>query len=69
MAAAQGSINLNPNKQEPYGGQRDYLVVNTWLYKGEQYLTLVHLSNPTVVLIDANCILYASTFLTETAAV
>lgn len=69
MDAAQGSINLKPNKPEPFDGRRDYLVVNTWLYKIEQYLTLVQLSNPGLPLSEGNRILYASTFLTETAAV
>lgn len=69
MDAPQGSINLKPNKPEPYDGKRDYLVVNTWLYKVEQYLVLAQLSNPGVPLTEANRILYASTFLTSTAAV
>eukprot|EP00171_Calliarthron_tuberculosum_P018338 IDg18338t1 len=69
MDAPQGSINLKPNKPEPYEGNRDYLVVNTWLYKVEQYLVLVQLCNPGVPLTEENKILYASTFLTSTAAV
>lgn len=69
MAAAQGAINLKPNKPEAFDGRRDYLVVNTWLYKIEQYLSLVQLSHPTVPLTESNRILYASTFLTGTAAV
>lgn len=69
MAAGQGTINLKPNKPESYDGRRDFLVVNTWLYKVEQYLVLVQLSNPGVQLTEGNRILYASTFLTGTAAV
>lgn len=66
---AVGSISLKPNKPEVYDGKRDFLVVNTWLYKVEQYLVLVQLSNPAAPLTDANRITYASTFLTGTAAV
>lgn len=65
MAAASGSINLKPNKPDSFG-KRDYLVVNTWLYKVEQYLALMQLGNPGVVLDDGNRILYASTFLVGT---
>lgn len=69
MAADQGSINLKPNKPEAYDGRRDFLVVSTWLYKVEQYLVLMQLNNPAAQLLEANRILYASTFLTGTAAV
>ena len=65
----QGSVNLKPNKPEPYDGRRDCLVVNTWLYKVEKYLVLAGIANPAVPLNDANQILFASTFLTGTAAV
>ena len=60
---------MKHNKPEPFDGKRDCLVVNTWLYKVEQYLTLVQLTSPGMLLTDGNRILYASTFLTSTAAV
>ena len=66
---ATGAISLKPNKPESYGGTRDYLVVNTWIYKVEQYLILIQLSNPAAPLTDANRMIYASKFLTGTAAV
>ena len=68
-AAHGGSIMLKPNKPEPYDGRRDYLVVNTWLYKIEQYLIIAQLSKPSNVLSDGNRIIYASMFFTGTAAV
>ena len=64
-----GSNNMKPNKPEACNGKRDCLVVNTWLYKVEQYLGLVELSSPGMTLADANRIMYASTFLAATAAV
>lgn len=67
--ATSGSINLKPNKPDSYDGRRDYLVVNTWLYKVEQYLALTQITRPGVMLDDSSRILFASTFLTGTAAV
>lgn len=64
-----GSINLRPNKPDSYNGARDFLIISTWLYKIEQYIQLVQLTNPNFQLTEANKILFASTFLTETAAV
>lgn len=69
MDGAAGSITLKPNKPEPFGGKRDFLTVNTWLYKVEQYLALVQISNPAAPLTEGNRIMYASTLLTGTAAV
>lgn len=39
----KGSISLNPSKSESFDGCRDYLVVNSWLYKIEQYIVLMEL--------------------------
>lgn len=66
---AGGPITLKPNKPEPFDGRRDFLMVNTWLYKMEQYLAIVQLSNPGTELGEGNKIIYASTFFTGTAAV
>lgn len=62
-------INLKPNKPDSFDGKRDFLVVNTWLYQVEQYLTLAELSTPGTVLSDDTKIRYTSTFMTGTAAV
>lgn len=64
-----GPIILKPNKPDPFDGQRDFLVVNTWIYKMEQYLGIVQVSNPHAELTDATRIMYASTFFSGTAAV
>ena len=68
-AANDGAIKLKPNKPEPYNGKRDFLVVNTWIYKLEQYMLLLQVNNPTQPLSEANKIMFASTFLTGTASV
>lgn len=62
-----GSINLKPNKPDLYDGKRDFLAVNTWLFKIQQDLSLAALSNPSVKLTDENRIMFASSFLTSTA--
>ena len=69
MENTRGSVSLEPSKPESFDGKRDCLVVNTWLYKVEQYLNLVQLTSPGMVLTHGNRILYASTFLTSTDAV
>ena len=69
MDRPAGSINLHPNKPEPYDGKRDYLIVHTWLYKVDQYLTLMEITNPTVGMTEQRRIMYASTFLSGMAAV
>lgn len=69
MADAQVSINLKPNKPEAFEWHRDYLVVNTWLYKIEQYIAIILLSNPNVTFTDEKRIMYASAFLTGIYAV
>lgn len=47
-------IAVKPNKPDPFDVFRDFLVVNIWLYKLEQYLVLVQLSNAAVALTDKN---------------
>ena len=69
METPAASINLHPNKPEANDGRKDYLVVHTWLYKIDQYLTLMEITNPAVVLTDQSRIIYASTFLSGMAAV
>jgi len=65
----KGLINLRPNPPEKYGGKRKYLAVCTWVYKMEQYLNLMQMMAPGVVLNDNNRITYATSFLIDTAAV
>jgi len=69
MDSGAGPISLKPNKPETYDGRRDYLVINTWLYKIEQYLSLLMITNPNMQLDESTRITYASTFFTSTAAV
>lgn len=59
---------LKPNKPEQFKGTRDRLVVETWLYQLEQYLTLVQMQNTELVLNDGAKIMYATTLFTSTAA-
>lgn len=63
------SVNLKPNKPEPYDGTRDYLKVNTWLYTIERYLSLTQLASPTAAISDHNRISFASSYLKGNAAV
>lgn len=62
-------INLKPNKPQVFSGARNFLIVNTWLYKGERYFNMVQLANANVQLSDANRISYATALLTGTAAI
>lgn len=61
-------VNLRPNSPESFNGKRELLVVNTWLYKLDQYFNLIQLaqSNP---ISDQNKITYASTLLIESTAI
>lgn len=45
MTATKGPINLKQNKPEFYDGRCGCLVVNSCLYKVEQYLVLVQFGN------------------------
>ena len=62
-------LDQKPNKPECFEGKRDMLLVNTWMYKIEQYLALTQLRKPSLTLTDANKISFASSFFTSTAAV
>lgn len=63
-----GSINLRPNKPDAFDGRRDYLTVNTWLFKVQQYLQLSALSGANAEITDESRIMFASSYLTSTAA-
>ena len=60
---------LEPKKPESFDGRCDYLMVNTWLYKMEQYLVLLQLFNPVTPLSDNNKMTYAAMFFSSTAAI
>ena len=65
-----GSPGLKPKQPDSYDGRRDYLSVNTWLYKLEQYLSILMVLNPSLTRMSENGrVMLASTFLTGTAAV
>lgn len=55
-----GSINLIRNKPGSYGGKRDFLMVNTWLFKIQQYLYVSVLSNYAVSISDSDKIMFAT---------
>lgn len=70
MAATAGrSIGLKLNNPELLDGQQDCLVVNTWLYRMEQYILLVQVSTTSSALSDFSKIACASTFFTAAADV
>lgn len=59
---------IKPNKPDSFGGTRDPLAVNAWLYQVSQYLNLVQVGNPDAALDDQTRISFASTFFKGTAA-
>lgn len=61
-------INLRPNKPESFAGSRDFLTVNTWLYKMTQYFSLMELANSSSIS-DHTKITFASTMLSGSAAI
>lgn len=63
------AITLRPKQPETYEGKRDFLTVNTWIYKLEQYIALQAVVNPTLDFNDGNKILFATTFLSGSAAI
>lgn len=63
------SFNLRPNRPEKYNGKRDFLTLNTWIYKVDQYLSLSQISNPGADISEDAKTMFAASFLTETAAV
>lgn len=64
-----GAINIRPNKPDSFDGRRDFLMLSSWLYKVAQYLTLIHVSNPTTPIPDETRVTFASSFLTSTASI
>lgn len=62
-------IGFKPKQPESYGGKRDYLSVSTWIFKMEQYFHLVGMFKPGMLATDASRIMFASTFLVESAAI
>lgn len=64
-----GSINVKPNRPDPYNGKRDILTVRTWLYKVEQYLNLSQLRSTNANFTQVNKVLFTSTFLGEMTAI
>eukprot|EP00171_Calliarthron_tuberculosum_P008642 IDg8642t1 len=67
--AAEGPVKFKANPPDLFGGKRDFLEVNTWLYKMEQYFRIVELFSPGFLSNGADRVMIASTFLTETAAI
>ena len=63
------SFKMRPNKTDNYEGKRNFLSVQTWIYKIEQYLLLIQASQPDCQMTDTNRIMFATTFLAKTAAI
>lgn len=62
------SVNLRPNRPEKYNGIRDFLTLNTWIYKVYQYRSLSQTSHPGAEISEDATIMFSASFLTETAA-
>ena len=58
---------FKPNKPSTFDGSRDEFFIKTWIYQVYQYLKLVKVWG-TVALNDETKIIFASTFMTGTAA-
>lgn len=63
------SMNLRPNRPDKYAGKRDFLAINTWIYKVDQYLSLMQISNPSRTISEDAKIMFGTSFLSETAAI
>lgn len=68
VSTGGGLIIQERNKPEQFDGKRDFLMVNTWIYKSKQFLAIIQLNNKGAVLSHRIKITYASTFLSGTAA-
>lgn len=62
-------VEFKPNRPGTYNGKRDFLAINTWLYKVEQYLLLIQIGASQGNLSEGHKVMFASTFLTKNATV
>lgn len=65
----QDLVYLKPNKPETYGGRRDFLSVNTWMFKVEHYLALYQLNDTNDPIFDENNVCFGSSFFKGSAAI
>lgn len=63
------SINLRPYRPEKQDGKRDFLTINTWIFKIYQYLSLMRITNPGIAITEESKIMFAASFLPGTAAI
>lgn len=68
--ATERPPSLKPKQPDAYDGRREFLAVNTWSYKIEQYLSILLVLTPSLMkMTEADHVLFASTFLTGNNAV
>jgi len=60
---------FKPRQPESFTGKRDFLAVTTWVFKVEQYFHLLAMIKPGMFNTDESKIMFASTFLIESAAI
>ena len=61
-------MSLKPSKPEPFSGKRDYLTVETVIHTVYNYIKLVEIINPSVLLGETKAVAFASTLLQGSAA-
>lgn len=52
-------INLRPDRPEKYSGKRDFLLLNTWIYKLEQYVVFMKMSKPRIPHMEYSLLMFA----------
>ncbi len=58
-----------PKRPDKFPERRDLLCVNTWLFKMEQYFTLMNEFNSNTLASEASRVTFASTFLSNSAPI
>ena len=61
-------MSLKPNRPEPFTGKRDHLTVETFLHTVVNYISLVQVINPAVLVGEEQVVAFASTLLQGSAA-
>ena len=61
-------MSLKPNRPEPFTGKRDHLTVETFLHTVVNYISLVQVINPAVLVGEEQVVAFGSTLLQGSAA-
>ncbi len=58
-----------PKRPDNFNGRREFLSDNAWLFKIEQYFTLINEFNSNTLASEASSVTFASKFLSDSAAI